>query len=651
MKEQMDTMGGVMSNIEDAFGKLARNIGEAGLTTAIKNALQQFNDMIEGADEAANTIGKTLTKAVNLAADAFFLLADHADTVLTLLSVRFGAKAITGGLTLLKAGIGYVQTALLSMSVQAKSAVAGIAMMSSVSKLAAAQMTLTATAVGVLRGALALIGGPAGLVLLTVAALYKLVDSHDVAKRAASDHAETLKRLQAELKATTEEAAKFSSEQSKDMALAEWSLKLKTAEQNIKDLRAELKNNGGLSLTTRLTPNALLKDYEVYAKDWAEVLRQSKIDLQQYEKEIWALAAEYPDFKPQADEIQQKILLLKAAEQDAVKARQELSYIENPQLRPTTPEIKTPEQTNEIKTSVVASVDDSAYQKAVADIKQKALELKTPYEQAMIQADEWRNNTLKDLNASASDYETYKQQVEAVYEDMVKKADETALNTSKEMTDGFKRGFINLQNELDDFATLAESTVKNTFNSMEDALVTFVTTGKTSISDLVNSIVQDFAKLAIRQSITQPLMSGLSAYMGFSTAHSGGIIGLDTLKTTYASLQVFSNAPKFHSGGIVGDEVPIIAKRGEGVFTKEQMKALGENGSSEVKINVNVINNASSEVKASVNKSNNGNGEFSLDVVIEKIESAIGKNISKGEGLSPLLEQRYGLNPAYGSYR
>jgi curli biogenesis system outer membrane secretion channel CsgG len=57
------------------------------------------------------------------------------------------------------------------------------------------------------------------------------------------------------------------------------------------------------------------------------------------------------------------------------------------------------------------------------------------------------------------------------------------------------------------------------------------------------------------------------------------------------------------------------------------MKALGENGSSEVKINVNVINNASSEVKASVNKSNNGNGEFSLDVVIEKIESAIGKNL------------------------
>ena len=58
MKEQMDTMGGVMSNIEDAFGKLARNIGEAGLTTAIKNALQQFNDMVDGAEDAATSIAK-----------------------------------------------------------------------------------------------------------------------------------------------------------------------------------------------------------------------------------------------------------------------------------------------------------------------------------------------------------------------------------------------------------------------------------------------------------------------------------------------------------------------------------------------------------------------------------------------------------------
>lgn len=98
-----------------------------------------------------------------------------------------------------------------------------------------------------------------------------------------------IEKLQDELKATAEEAASFSAEQTKDMALADWGLKLKTAEQNVRNLRKELKNTGGLSFVTRFTPNALLKDYEVYAKDWANILRQSKTDLEQYEKKFGKL--------------------------------------------------------------------------------------------------------------------------------------------------------------------------------------------------------------------------------------------------------------------------------------------------------------------------------------------------------------------------
>lgn len=372
----------------------------------------------------------------------------------------------------MRAGIGYVQVSMAGLSVSTKSAVAGIAMMSNVSKLAAAQMALMATAAGVLKGALALVGGPAGLAVLAGMAIYKLVDSHDVAKKAAEDHAETLKKLQDELKATAEEAASFSVEQTKDMALAEWGLKLKTAEQNVRDLRKELKNTGGLSLVTRLTPNALLKDYEVYAKDWANILRQSKTDLEQYEKEIWKIAAEYPDFQPQAQEIQNKLLLLKAAEQDAWTAREELKYLENPKLRP---KIEVEAETTATPKS---STNTDAYKKMLEDLKQKLLELKSPYEQAMTKADEWRANALKNLDASSADYETYKEQIALVYDDMVKKADETALNSSKSLEDGFKRGFRSILNEIGDFASLAENAVKNAFSGMEDALANFVTTGK-----------------------------------------------------------------------------------------------------------------------------------------------------------------------------
>lgn len=646
MNEQMKTMNGVLSNIEDGFEKIYRDIGTNGLNEALKATFTQFNELVGSGGNAAKTIGQTLAFAVNTASKAFFLLAEHADVALSLLGVRLGSSAILGGINLLKAGVGYLQVSMAGLSVSAKSAVAGIAMMSRVSKLAAVQMGVTAAAAGVLKGALALIGGPAGLAVLAGMAIYKLVDSHNVAKRAANDHAETLQKLQDELKATAEATAKFSAEQTKDMTMAEWGLKLKTAEQNIKDLRQELKNTGGLSFTTRFTPNALLKDYEIYAKDWADVLRQSKINLEQYEKEIWALAAEYPDFQPQAQDVQNKILLLKAAQKDALTARDELKYLENPELRP--------KVEAEVETSVTptSSIDSDKYKKNIEDIKQKVLELKSPYEQAMAKANEWRENALSNLNVSSADYQNYKEQISQVYDDMVKKADETALNSSKSLEDGFKRGFLNIQKDVNDFASLAENAVKNAFSNMETALTTFVTTGKTSFSDFANAIISDLTRIIIRQSITQPLINGIGNYFGFATAHTGGIVGVDSLATKSASAVSFIGAQRFHSGGIVGDEVPIIAKRGETIFTKGQMQALGGelNRKTPVNVNVNVHNNASgTKAYATSNQDNDGN--VSIDVIIEQIESTIGKNISKGEGLSPLLEQRYGLNPAYGSYR
>ena len=579
MLEQMNTIGGVLSNIEDAFGKAARTIGATGLNAVITDALKQFNDLIDNSETAAETIGTVLTAAVKLAGKAFFTLAENLDLVVTLLTARLGSSAVLGAVNLLRAGVGYLQVSFAGLSAQTKSAVAGIAMMSRVSKLAAAQMAATALTVGALKG-----------------------------------------------------------------ALAEWGLKLKTAEQNIKDLRQELKNTGGLSLTTRLTPNSLLKDYDVYAKDWAETLRQSKIDLERYEQEIWKLAAEYPDFQPQAKSVQDKLLLLNAAEKDAWKARNELKYLQNPELRPKD-EIKT-----QTTVEPTVTIDADKYKKNIEDIKQKILELKTPYEQAMAKADEWRANALKNLNASSADYDEYKQKIEQVYADMVKKADKTALDSSKSLADGFKRGFVNLQNEVGDFASLSESAVKNAFSNMENTLVSFVTTGKASFADFANAIMADMARIAIRQAITQPLMTGIGAYFGFGAAHTGGVVGKESLMTRSVSPLVFASAPKFHGGGIVGDEIPIIAKRGEGVFTREQMKALGSSGGANVNISVNVVNKASNEVKTSITKSNQGNGKFSLDIMIEKIENSISKNVSKGTGLAPVLERRYGLNPAFGSY-
>lgn len=59
-------------------------------------------------------------------------------------------------------------------------------------------------------------------------------------------------------------------------------------------------------------------------------------------------------------------------------------------------------------------------------------------------------------------------------------------------------------------------------------------------------------------------------------AHSGGVLGSsDSFLSRATHPEYFDDAPRFHSGGMVGlNEVPVIAQKGEGVFTPAQMKAL-----------------------------------------------------------------------------
>lgn len=644
MAEQMNTMGGTMSNIEDAMAKVARTIGESGLNDAIKGVLEQFNTLISGSNSAAKSIGGALATAVNVAGKAFFALANNIEPIITLLTVRLGAAAIVKTWTLLKGSVLSLNAALLGTGTAGATATLGLRMMWQVSKLAAVQMYATTVAANVLKGALALLGGPAGLVLALAYGLYKLVDSHDVAKRAANDHADTLQKLKDQMAETVKETSTYMNTLSKNQAIAEWSHKLKIAEKNVKDLEKELKNTGGISFFKRHAPNFMLDEYEIFANDLAEILSESKYNLDEYEKKVWELAAEYPDFKPQADAIQEKLLLLKAARQDAWDARKELEYINNPELRP--------KKELEQQTEQLPTVDTSAYEKNIEDIKKKVFELQEPYDQAMQKAAEWRDNALANLDSTKAGYEDFKADVNRVYDDMVKKASDATLKSSTNWKDGLTRSLQSSYADVTDMAKATENIVKNSFTAMEDTLTEFVMTGKASFSDFVNSIVEGMVRMAIQYAVIKPIMSGIMGYFGVPMAHTGGVIGTDTLSSRQISPDVFEGATRYHTGGLVGDEIPIIAKRGETVFTKGQMDALGTelNSKNPVNVNVNVHNNASG-TKASATANKDASGNVSIDVIVEQIESTIGKNISKGEGLSPILEQRYALNPAFGSYR
>jgi lambda family phage tail tape measure protein len=176
-----------------------------------------------------------------------------------------------------------------------------------------------------------------------------------------------------------------------------------------------------------------------------------------------------------------------------------------------------------------------------------------------------------------------------------------------------------LENYVKHAGNAAENTQRlfaNAFSSMENGLVNFVMTGKMDFESLVNSIIEDLARLAIRQAILAPILgafmptatiptqTGGATGAMYGTFHTGGIAGEPSVQRMVDSA-AFSQAERYHTGGIVAGEVPAILQRGEGVFTQAQMKALAP-ASSAPKVTVNVVNNTSSEVKITQQQGNNG---------------------------------------------
>jgi hypothetical protein len=86
--------------------------------------------------------------------------------------------------------------------------------------------------------------------------------------------------------------------------------------------------------------------------------------------------------------------------------------------------------------------------------------------------------------------------------------------------------------------------------------------------------------MTVRQTITAPLAGTLqSAFAGgglFGQFHGGGMVGEHPPAVRYADAAVFEHAPRYHGGGFAGsgllpDEVPIIARRGELVVPPERV--------------------------------------------------------------------------------
>jgi lambda family phage tail tape measure protein len=175
------------------------------------------------------------------------------------------------------------------------------------------------------------------------------------------------------------------------------------------------------------------------------------------------------------------------------------------------------------------------------------------------------------LAAGAIDQQTYSRAVED--------ANDRALRSSQAWTDGATRFLKDYVAESQDAASATERAFGQAFSSAEDALTGFVTTGKLEIKGLADSVLADITRMAVRQTITAPIAGLLQPAFAsgrFGLFHEGGVVGEQPRGAHYADPGIFEHAPRypaagFAGGGLLPDEVPIIARRGELVVPPDRI--------------------------------------------------------------------------------
>lgn len=249
----------------------------------------------------------------------------------------------------------------------------------------------------------------------------------------------------------------------------------------------------------------------------------------------------------------------------------------------------TPWEVNKDKTAEATETDRKMYDKFNL-ISSSFKSLQAQFEKARdTMADsEWLSDaTVEQVQEKADE-------IAAIGDELQRRLTTNAVSVHEAWTFGFRMAVDSFGSFSERVSEVGSELAKSMDQNITDGFMGIID-GTQSVQEafanMANSIIQDLIRVMIQQLVVRSILRGLGGLGGIfgggasngdwlgeagtaDTMHSGGVVG----------------ASRYPMGGVAGDEVPIIAHRGEVIFNEEQFGGLMKGMSSGKGQRVEIIN-------------------------------------------------------------